>query len=462
MRKLSKMLAMLLTLCLVAAFVCLPVSAEDDSAMLAEAKQGVVQIRTAGYIGDPHSGGVAFAGGTGSGFAVGVTEENEAIFLTNWHVVTCSGDYDENHVRVWILRENANIQNRIEPDPADAIACEILYVTDGYPDLAVIKALEPIEELKTLPLMSSEDILDGARVYALGYPGVVDKHSGSNSGKDDITITTGIISKHMTMVSAEDTKVLLHDAHIQQGNSGGPLITSFGAVVGLNTYGFGQDTSTEYSCAVYIDYAMDAMEDLGLPFTVYSKEPEPTEPSTEETVAESVEETAGETETGEPGTEEGEDGEDEDKGILLLIAGIAAGAAVLVAVVILVLRRRRNREQKPEARVIPQEQPVAAVHETAACFLIRCPDGRVVQVSDRSVMIGRNPGCQICLPDGTKGVSREHCRLEVKRNTLILTDVGSSYGTFVNGKKIPANTPVAVNRGSRFWLATEKVTFYVQ
>jgi hypothetical protein len=123
---------------------------------------------------------------------------------------------------------------------------------------------------------SWDALLDKLTISAAGTAG--NANSGSNSGKDDITITTGIISKHMTMVSAEDTKVLLHDAHIQQGNSGGPLITSFGAVVGLNTYGFGQDTSTEYSCAVYIDYAMDAMEDLGLPFTVYSKEPEPTEP----------------------------------------------------------------------------------------------------------------------------------------------------------------------------------------
>ena len=426
MKKIKKMLTMLVVLCLTMACICMPVSAEDDSAMLADAKQGVVQILGRGYSDgsdDPVSGW------SGSGFAVGVTEDNETIFLTNSHVVTASGDYDEDHVRLWILLENARLQDNHEPNPRDAMECEVVYATDGYPDIAVLKVKDVDKEFNYLPLMSSEDVLDGARVYALGYPGVVDEHSSNTSGTDDVTITTGIISKHMVMASAQDTNVLLHDAHIQHGNSGGPLITADGAVVGLNTYGFGEDTSTEYSCAVYIDYCMEVLDERELPYTVY-------------------------------GEEKPENWLQEN---LVLVAAVAGGVAVLAVAVVLILRSRKKKaEPKPAANVIPQVNTPTAPVDPPVYFSVRCPDGRTVQVGRESVLIGRNPTCQIVLPDGTKGVSREHCRLEVRKNTLILTDVGSSYGTYVNGKKIPENTPVAISRGSRFWLATEKVTFYVQ
>ena len=45
-----------------------------------------------------------------------------------------------------------------------------------------------------------------------------------------------------------------------------------------------------------------------------------------------------------------------------------------------------------------------------------------------------------------KGVSRRHARLHIDRGTLYLTDLGSSNGTFVGGKRLDPNKPVAIRK----------------
>tara|TARA_B100001248_G_scaffold262695_1_gene261023 strand:- start:11194 stop:12765 length:1572 start_codon:yes stop_codon:yes gene_type:complete len=48
--------------------------------------------------------------------------------------------------------------------------------------------------------------------------------------------------------------------------------------------------------------------------------------------------------------------------------------------------------------------------------------------------IGRNPNLDISLSQ--KGVSKRHCKIKVEGNVITLIDLGSSNGTFVNGKMI--------------------------
>ena len=44
-------------------------------------------------------------------------------------------------------------------------------------------------------------------------------------------------------------------------------LDSRGAVAAQNTYGFEKDVSTELFCAVYIDYGMELLDRLNLPYT---------------------------------------------------------------------------------------------------------------------------------------------------------------------------------------------------
>lgn len=49
-------------------------------------------------------------------------------------------------------------------------------------------------------------------------------------------------------------------------------------------------------------------------------------------------------------------------------------------------------------------------------------------------VIGRGADAQICLDD--RWVSRRHCQIEEEEGTLVVRDLDSKYGTFINGKQI--------------------------
>ncbi|MGN1027731.1 MAG: trypsin-like peptidase domain-containing protein [Faecousia sp.] len=457
----------LLAAVLLLAMLPLTASAKDFPEVLAQAKKGVVQLYGRG------SDGRYWSSWTGTGFAVGETGQDSDIFLTNWHVVTSSGDYDLSQVRIWILKENCQISDSNgEPDPNNSIECEVLKTTTGYPDYAIIRAKTPVSGYEAMPLLSSNDVPDGTTVYALGYPAVVGNVSVSQYGIDDITSTNGIISQHMQFTLAENTWVLTHTAQISGGNSGGPLITEDGAVVGLNTYGFGnQDTGMNRYCAVYIDYAMDGLDELGIEYGLYGEEAEGSETGSEEDGEEKgFWDRIGDLLKGD------EDSDSEGSPVPLLAVGAAVVVIAVVAVLLVMKKKKEEEARRREAEARRQEQErqqelqrqeearrrEALLQQQAQNERVhlRSFDGRVIPVGNGAT-IGRDPGCTIVLPENTPGVSRMHCRLEMRGGQLILTDLNSTYGTLIHGRRIPANTPVALKIGSSFSLASEKYTFTV-
>lgn len=56
------------------------------------------------------------------------------------------------------------------------------------------------------------------------------------------------------------------------------------------------------------------------------------------------------------------------------------------------------------------------------------------------LLIGRDPSCQVCLPESEPTVSARHVRLVLEHRTVRFEDVGSANGTFVDGKRTAAGT----------------------
>ncbi|GIW72774.1 MAG: hypothetical protein KatS3mg102_2316 [Planctomycetota bacterium] len=54
----------------------------------------------------------------------------------------------------------------------------------------------------------------------------------------------------------------------------------------------------------------------------------------------------------------------------------------------------------------------------------------------RTALIGRAPHCQLVLPESDRTASAHHAKLWAEGEHVYLTDVGSHYGTFVNGKPV--------------------------
>lgn len=79
------------------------------------------------------------------------------------------------------------------------------------------------------------------------------------------------------------------------------------------------------------------------------------------------------------------------------------------------------------------------------------------------LVIGRDPNkVQVVFPSKTMGVSAVHCELRNNGGTLMLVDLGSSYGTFLGqGEKLQASMPHVLHSGDEFFLGAKENRFKV-
>lgn len=185
----------------------------DDTAINAitsieEAKSATIQVEAQGSFVDPEFGELLNTAGRGSGFII----DPSGIAVTNNHVVTGSA-----LIKVWVGGSTKPLNARI------------LGVSECW-DLAVIDI-----EGDGFPYFDwYEGNTDpGLEVYSAGFP----------LGDPEYTLTKGIISKANangeTSWASLDS-VIEHDARIRNGNSGGPLLSADGKVIGINYRGSDQ------------------------------------------------------------------------------------------------------------------------------------------------------------------------------------------------------------------------------
>src|SRR5207249_10863601 len=100
--------------------------------------------------------------------------------------------------------------------------------TDASTDLAVLKVNAPVSELFPLSLGDSSKLVVGDAVVAIGSPFGLEG-----------TVTSGIVSAlHREMTSPNHFAIdnsIQTDAAINHGNSGGPLLSSQGKVIGVTS-----------------------------------------------------------------------------------------------------------------------------------------------------------------------------------------------------------------------------------
>ena len=91
-----------------------------------------------------------------------------------------------------------------------------------------------------------------------------------------------------------------------------------------------------------------------------------------------------------------------------------------------------------------------------------CPSPVVGDISlDRlPLVLGRTPDCNICLP--VSYISRRHCQFSRRRDEILVQDLESLNGTFVNGFR--ADLPLPLHDGDELRLGTIpfRVSFLTQ
>ena len=92
----------------------------------------------------------------------------------------------------------------------------------------------------------------------------------------------------------------------------------------------------------------------------------------------------------------------------------------------------------PIARQAPEDEDL--VH-----FLVvteGLEPGHIVELGDRALTLGRTPPADVVLADFE--VSRAHCRVDLYRGELIVTDLNSTNGTFVDNKRVEGSAMLPV------------------
>ena len=88
--------------------------------------------------------------------------------------------------------------------------------------------------------------------------------------------------------------------------------------------------------------------------------------------------------------------------------------------------------------------------------------GRLYPIPPEGITIGREPDNSIRYPGQTPGISRHHARLFWQNGQLMLLDVGSSNGTYLNqsGRIAPMH-PVPLHPGDVFYLGEKRNAFEI-
>ena len=333
--------------------------------------------------------------------------------------------------------------------------CDVVYEPESYPDYAILLADRVVTERVALPLMPASLAEPGESIYAIGFPGASDQVTFSYSANvDSVTVTAGTVSRlaHMTETN---TDVIQIDANINHGNSGGPLITEEGYVIGLNTYGYGEGINL----AVQSDYVISRLNDLVDIGTLHNFQ---YTLITDRTAQSSMLPTA-----------------------LICVAVLV----VAVAAAVVILRRGKGRSvhtarpgpnpnpnpgptPNPEKDDFPdtqkvdpigETQPVEALEELRLVGTDGYFAGRRFALTG-ALRLGRLPDKNdLVFPADTTGVSGVHCVVRLTSAGATLTDLGSSFGTFLNGsQKLTPHQSVELKPGDTFSLGSQRQKFRLE
>ena len=151
---------------------------------------------------------------TGTGFLL----KNENLIVTNEHVVRSNQQ---------VVITGKGIEKQI---------VKVLF-TDPLHDLALLQAPPEIQGLPEVKLGNKQSTKQGDEIIAIGHPFGM-KYAA----------TQGIISN--TTQESNGIFYIHHDAALNPGNSGGPLVDSEGDIIGINTFIIKSGNSVGFSLPV--------------------------------------------------------------------------------------------------------------------------------------------------------------------------------------------------------------------
>ena len=479
------MLHKFLPLCLAALLAATP--AKVSSASQPALTSGMVQIWTFCHTPQTHRFMPDFSG-VGSGFVL----NDKGVVVTNHHVVALT------------------ITGKDEKGNGYSVPCDVtIFVTEDGSTFDLVRAAKSpngsliwSSESRDLALIQTSGLLDrtpvtltehvptqGDPVLAVGFPYIADRGLAKDTKerRADATVTSGVLGREIADVRLGDlpVTVLQHDAQIQSGNSGGPLLDSCHRVVGVNTavaMNANKVQASGISYATRIDNLIKELTRRKIPFNQSADtckngvltQAAAASPQAAPDDATKTEPAAGETK---PAPEEmpvpqAGGGEATPTKIvqnappaptpdnsLLLIAG--ALGLVLLALGYVFFGRKRNDASSAHNLAPGNRAPYnvsmptvdVSAHTVDLSGFADMPIVELVDTLSKTVVlrllpqdfargdvsIGRDSSSAFIIPDESQAVSRRHFLLTWKDGALWISDLGSTNGTRLDGRPVGKN-----------------------
>jgi len=337
----------------------------------------------------------------------------------------------------------------ITPNPGIVSVPGFQYRAETGKDVAILK----IEE-KNLPIVTlgdSDEIKLGEPVYVAGYPGVVLSHPylGPETMLES-TVTGGRVSG--VKVDVKGTPVIQTDAPLTWGNSGGPAFNSKGEVIGIATFisiknvGESQQAIQGFNFLVPINTVKEFIRAAGVPINesslfnklwdeilnlyIQSKYKE---------ALEKIEE-LNRIQEGMPDVlklrkqiqERLSKGEGQEKAKSTIIIVIVIVSLIIIGGIAILIAKKRKKSKV----VSPKPSTSVKIEEAPQKFGILIGEsgpisGKTFEITLSGLKIGREPTKNNIVIDDNK-VSREHAWVGPEDNEVVVKDLGSTNGTFVN------------------------------
>ena len=294
--KRKRQISFLITLLVVVQFFLIGTTvAYADTSAVQNARKGVVQIHAVGW---DQSDNSYYYLWSGSGFFV---DDKCQYVVTNAHVAAdVFGQYPPNMLIGLFAQYKKTIY------ACTVIDGSVQYVdtaNEGIAgmDLALLKVCVPVNGAKALPLLDPGEKNVSESVRTIGFPDysgneaveveraitdlmysiVLDSRGSNTFYKEisslpdtvsDVTTGSGTIAR---IVDIGGVETIQSNASMSQGNSGGPLITEDGIVLGVNSFlSYGTVSPTEQSLAISAKHVIDMLKSNNISYHIGRHRPD--------------------------------------------------------------------------------------------------------------------------------------------------------------------------------------------
>lgn len=359
--------------------------------------------------------------------AAGVTEQSQFQLIYN----------------AFLTKIDSRIEYFIVLDSDSKIAGQVVWRNHPM-DIAIVEAAEPLGRpiVTFAPSNVVEELQD---VYVLGFPGSAD-YVGSTESPYIVNRTRGVLSKRFRD-DQNQRDLYATDAAINPGNSGGPLFTACGEVMGVNVEKAAALDAEGAGFAIQVDNIFPALEELGIDYGTASFQCIP--------------------------------GDATASMRYWLIGGGLLLTTFLVLGFLWLKRSGGNRiserdlsmlinqklqsiggksRRRKSARVDAREVVGSGTQNLEAVLYSESGNAPPIYLTGNTIIkLGAGASCDVVIDNSY--ISGEHASLQSVGGKVIVTDLNSTNGTYINGRKLTAGSATELRASERLIFGTEKVVY---